>query len=154
MKCEQQQENISQLLDGEFAREETAAVFRHLAECAECRSFFLSVQEVRHALLVDPGFPEDASWKDEDHASSAQQEDRLAVRGSVRLLRRTIPVPAPLVAAAAILVLVLSFLAAPRVGGPKVLEERERVVYVMTLPTVEVVGNPIMQPASSGEERQ
>lgn len=154
MNCEQYQEHISRLLDDELAREQTAAVFRHLAECAECRSFFFSVQEIRHALLADPGFPENILRSENHRALTARHEDRPAVRRSVRLLRRTVPVPAPLVAAAAIVVLILSFLAAPRVGGPEVLEERERVVYVMTLPTVEVVGNPVVQPGSSGEERQ
>lgn len=46
MKCQECQEQISQLLDNELLQDAMQPMFRHLGECGTCRMFFLSAKSI------------------------------------------------------------------------------------------------------------
>ncbi len=49
--CNEYQEQISAYIDNELADAETVKLFRHLGECAECRSMMHSMMQLRSALF-------------------------------------------------------------------------------------------------------
>ena len=50
MNCQEQQRRISALMDGELSALESGAVFRHLAECDGCRTFYHRLIALSNAL--------------------------------------------------------------------------------------------------------
>jgi anti-sigma factor RsiW len=56
-------ESIQELIDGTIGAIRRAELERHLAECAECRSFLADMKAVRHlADALDPLEPPDGVW--------------------------------------------------------------------------------------------
>jgi predicted anti-sigma-YlaC factor YlaD len=50
MNCNDHQQMISRLLDGEMSQSESTALFRHLSECSECRGFYHQLQTLEASL--------------------------------------------------------------------------------------------------------
>lgn len=53
MDCESRQEQVGSLIDGELGEHDQVALFRHLEECLDCRSFLHSMIRVRNAVRLD-----------------------------------------------------------------------------------------------------
>ena len=128
MACEQFQEQISALVDGELTQEDQSLLFAHLASCSACRQFLQEVLDVRGSfqMTVPPQAPADLDGRVFLRIQTAQ-----AIRGRswpMRALSRRIALPAPFAIAAGVLILV----------GALVFRSRSEIVYVSVLPTVEV----------------
>ncbi|MBO5555659.1 MAG: zf-HC2 domain-containing protein, partial [Oscillospiraceae bacterium] len=52
-RCEQMQERISRMLDGELSPEEQAEVREHIAGCAECAALYEAFSAVSDAIGQD-----------------------------------------------------------------------------------------------------
>ena len=52
MKCQECQEQISQLLDNELLTTMLQPMFQHLAECGACRNFFLQTKTIHHDVKM------------------------------------------------------------------------------------------------------
>jgi anti-sigma factor RsiW len=50
MNCEQYQENISQLIDGELDSVAESNLFQHMSTCEACRVFFKNLLKLNHEL--------------------------------------------------------------------------------------------------------
>lgn len=50
MNCNDHQQLISRLLDGELSQSESTALFRHLSECSECCGFYHQLQTLNASL--------------------------------------------------------------------------------------------------------
>lgn len=145
MDCEARQEQLGALLDGEAAAADLSALFRHVGECADCRSYFDTLTRLRGAAardrdLLAPGA--DDLLLPLPRRAAARGRFR---SGAGRWLRRPaagwrLPVPAAL-AAAVILLLGGALLgarwAAVR-GGAQGPAGRSSVVVVCSLPEVVV----------------
>jgi anti-sigma factor RsiW len=141
MTCDDYQENVSQLLDGELLIGEEPALFRHLGDCDSCRTFLKAVLQLRHALLVSQ--PVRVSEK-ADHAIARRLGKAGAAmpdRGAVHIWRRRVSIRLPVAAVAAAFLITFSIVISSMVAPVSRPATAERVVYVMTLPTVDVVGH-------------
>lgn len=82
MNCEQVQEQISSMLDGELSEEERAFVMEHLTACPECRRVyeaFSSISDSLHILEdVPDGFTEDVMRHIHTETSTPKHGRRLA----------------------------------------------------------------------------
>lgn len=82
MNCEQVQEQISSMLDGELSEEERAFVMEHLTACPECRRVyeaFSSISDSLHILEdVPDGFTEDVMRHIHTETSAPKPRRRLA----------------------------------------------------------------------------
>ena len=160
MTCDERQEQLSRMVDGEPAAAEPGGLFGHLETCAECRAFLDALMRVRGAvredrarllreaeavLPADPPIPAPApaGWR----ASTAGPPGR-GLFGAV-------PIAAALGYAALVLALGIAIGAgiALRVGGPRppapavTSPERApaatRVVYVCAMPEIQVEATPL-----------
>jgi predicted anti-sigma-YlaC factor YlaD len=136
MECMVWEEHISTLVDRELNDTDASLLFAHLGQCVRCRKFYNHLAQLRERLQED-------AWQ----AASAHREpfieDRTA-RGKKQTSTRSSRWSGPLhisrtVAAVAVLMMVLlgsltMLLVIDR--GAQV--EPTRVIYVMSLPTVEV----------------
>jgi len=52
MNCEQYQEYISQLIDGELDNAYEASLFEHLGSCEQCRTFLKNILSLKNTLTV------------------------------------------------------------------------------------------------------
>ncbi len=59
MSHENIQEQISQFMDNELPKQQHRELFMHLAECEECREFFVEMKKIHDASnkLIDERFP-------------------------------------------------------------------------------------------------
>jgi anti-sigma factor RsiW len=130
MECNEFEQRISRLRDGELPQEESAEVFRHLAECGECRSFFHQLQALDRAL----------------NDVAVAVPDATAVRASAfpvavpsrRLWERRVALRLPV---AAILLCVIIAGVVALLPGSNLFHEPQA-IYVTKLPTVVVEATP------------
>lgn len=82
MNHENIQQQISQFMDNELPKEQHREMFMHLAECEECREFFVESKKIHDAVhtLVDEPFPAEMDRKfsvlrlgNGDHPYAAQK---------------------------------------------------------------------------------
>lgn len=82
MNCEQIQEQISSMLDGELSEEDRAFVMEHLTTCPECRRVyeaFSAISDSLHILDdVPDGFTEDVMHRIHTEAKAPRHRNRLA----------------------------------------------------------------------------
>jgi predicted anti-sigma-YlaC factor YlaD len=72
MNCNDHQQLISRLLDGEMLPEESMHLFRHLSECSECRGFYHQLRTLNASLdQIEEHLPKPmGTWKDSPHFRS------------------------------------------------------------------------------------
>ena len=144
MKCEEYEEQISELLDQELDDGRSRNLFAHLSGCEACRGFFDSVQKLREtlrdsALTSHQGVEE---WRAHHHPARTEFPmvgDKLRV---TRLFRKRYSISV----AATILLLFAAIGGTALVSSsfrpaPRVVERRvQETVYVLQLPQVEIKG--------------
>lgn len=141
MTCDDHQEKVSQFLDSELPVDEERQLFRHLGECDSCRRFLATVVRMRHTLLcVRPVRV--------DERVDRALERRLRTGGASmperpprRLWRGKVSVRLPVAAVLAALLIAASMFVGTMITPAHRPTSAERVVYVRTLPTVDVVGH-------------
>jgi len=146
MTCENSQENLSAMVDGELPDKDLAPTLAHTATCSQCRGF-LTVLTRQPALLrsaspgsVPPGLDrrvDELARFDGSRPQGAPQEMFW------HMLTARIRVPAPVAFGAAVLLVGLITLSAV---AWRALQREEaqatRVVYMMEFPPVEVIASP------------
>ena len=142
MNCEEYQMLIGEYLDGEVRNGRVTALFRHLSECADCRSMFTASVAFKKSLkdIPEPPVPSSLDRRIEAIGSvsvARQHGDRKAI--SI-LWRRAVRVPVPVVMLVVIMTAVLSFLIVqkPAATIPVLKSSELQYVYIMELPPVEV----------------
>jgi predicted anti-sigma-YlaC factor YlaD len=136
MNCEERQLAISTMIDNECPEAELQEVFTHLSTCASCRRFYREAMELRTRLHRER-MPAVSSSLDARVLGHAQEPKILQLP---LWLTSRVAVPAPLAAAALLLIILGTFsLLTQRPMSNSSLAQQE-VVYVPTLPTVEVEG--------------
>lgn len=144
MKCEEYEEQISELMDRELDSRRSRELFAHLGGCEACRGFFDSVQQLRESLLDSALTGNVATGEKRIHDYRPGKSifvigDKLPAR---RLLQKrfSISVTAAILFLCVIIggtaVVSNSFLPEPRVVERRVQET----VYVLQLPQVEING--------------
>jgi predicted anti-sigma-YlaC factor YlaD len=136
MNCDERQLAISMMIDNECAEEELQGLFAHLGACPSCRQFYRESMNLRtrlHRQCV-PSVPASVDAHVLSHI-----RDRKILRMPSWLTSRIL-IPAPLAAAALILIILGTFaFLKQRATHPSSFAEHE-IVYVTTLPVVEVEG--------------
>ena len=128
MTCHTFESDISKLLDNELPEDRQGATFSHLTSCVSCREFFHTSRFVRRHLEDMPAYPEKL-----DQIVLHAPGDR-TVRKPIFSRRILVPLPA---AAAVLLVLALSIFFTVD-AYDDVRSVTENVIYVPTLPEVQV----------------
>lgn len=144
MKCDEYQEQVSALIDNELADKESELLFTHLSECAACRATLRSELELRATLREDvpPLAPRELDERVLSNVSRAERKPKAPRMMRRAVWQRTVSMPWPIAAAIAALFLI-GGLAVTSIWSPfdkLPAEPQVRVVYVTTLPTVEVHG--------------
>ncbi|HTY37755.1 MAG TPA: zf-HC2 domain-containing protein [Bacteroidota bacterium] len=140
MNCDQVQVMLGPLMDNELTDAEAEGVYRHLGTCIQCRGIVRSHLEVRAALLEDPQ-PQAPPELDARIMNAVGTPVPRSIAGSIMrasLWRRHIAIPLPVAAIIAGLFFFGS-LALSSVWSPFA-KPQVRIVYITTLPTVEVQG--------------
>jgi len=150
MTCEDSQENLSAMMDGELAEEDLDSTLAHASACADCRQF-LSVITRQPALLrgTSPdGVPRRLDRRVSDLARlDAPRTVRVPLQAVWDMLkaRVRIPVPVAIGTAGLLLGLVIFSAAAWRTLHTKD-SQATRVVYMMEFPPVEVFADTPASP--------
>lgn len=135
--CEDYQALISAYIDDEASAEETAAMFRHLGACDECRTF------LRSAIRLDSLMQQHAPERE-----PAQPPMRIP------FVKRKFSLSLPAAAAAAAwlvvsaAIIIFSIIHPPSPAG----KPQTEYVYVASLPIVDVVAAPPHETRSNGGE--
>jgi len=149
MNCAAYHDDVSRYIDRELDESRTALLFAHLAGCTGCREFLGSMMGLRSTLhrLPTPSVP--ATLDRRIHAIRPGRQkitplliDRVHAWWNRRLL---IPVPALAVTALLILSAVLVSFSLWQSARHSPAPELQ-VMYIMSLPTVEVEGFAPAQP--------
>ena len=144
MNCERYQEFVSQFADGELQGAGESEMFAHLRGCATCRAFFRTAMQVRLSVVRDTStvVPEslDSRVNLIDDRSPARQP--AALLRWKELFTRRLLVPAPVFAAAIILLVVSlgAFVATLTIRSEERAQMASGANYIMLLPEVEVRG--------------
>lgn len=138
--CDRYEEAMSAYVDGELEDTAGAELFAHLGTCASCRRSYATFSVIRQHFSSAPA-PEVPGSLDRRihrlHAAPAARVSRLRTIWSQRL---TVPAPAfalvLLIASVTILASLLWLRTTPTPAG------EQQVMYIMSMPTVEVEGVP------------
>jgi len=134
MNCEQYQEYISQFIDYELDGINESSLFQHLSSCDECRGFLKETMSLRSELLNKQAaiVPESLNRKIlANIIKPTSQSFEWVKRGRVISLR----------AFGFVLALtILTSVALTSLFYHSAVDSQKTVVYVPTLPTVEVLG--------------
>jgi anti-sigma factor RsiW len=134
MECEDFEERVSALIDDECPEAELAGVFAHLGTCPSCLRFYRESMALR-ARLGRERIPAVRRSVDARILTHVIGRKIIRVPGWVR---SRVPVPVPLAAAAVLLVLLGAWSILARIpAGGRAATDTE-IVYVTTLPVVEV----------------
>jgi predicted anti-sigma-YlaC factor YlaD len=139
MNCDQHQEEMSRMMDGQESGAVLPGLFRHLSECEECRRFYAAARAVERTPATPVVFPVRI-----DHAVYARVRRNPELPGPAfagwwsGFFRRRIPVPAAAVVAVAVVMLAMGLYAVRGTG--RYLPAEASVVFVPTLPEVRVEG--------------
>ncbi len=138
MTCAEFQSDISRLLDNELPDERQVATFSHLTACASCREFFKSSRFIRRHLDDLPVYPTDLDIRIQTAAARHRRTAAHPPSHSHRraFLGRSVRVPLPAVAAILLALGTSLFFAVDAATTAR--PQEERVIYVPTLPEVEV----------------
>jgi predicted anti-sigma-YlaC factor YlaD len=140
MNCEQYQEQISQFIDSELESVNEPRLFHHLSACDECRGFLKETMSLRSELLntQSPTVPEQLkrnilakivtasiSFRPKSHSFEWLRQSRMI---SLRIV------------GLALVITILASVALTSLWYRSNIVTNETVVYVPTLPVVEVRG--------------
>ncbi len=167
MICPQKEELLNQFIDGELDLSNQVDLFKHLAECSECRAFVdaaVRMREIRRKEQIP--FPPDI----DERVFSHLPQTRVMVRSqrgpatvSPGFWRRRFAVPLPL--AAAFLAITIFF--GVMIGRLLVLNSGEKgsaeeklsatarpatVIMIYSVPPVEIVGNASVKKINHTEQ--
>lgn len=136
MDCRAWEERTSALVDYEVSDQEASSVFAHLAECASCRRFHRNVLLIQRDLVQSPeAFPtapeREVDEVQQDATGLYPAPTRMGHATVIRMPRRLV------LSAAALIMLLAGSTAALLIQGP-VRSASERIIFVGSLPTVEV----------------
>jgi anti-sigma factor RsiW len=138
--CDRFEKAMSAYIDGELDDAAGAEMFAHLGACASCRGSFSAMSSIRShfASAPAPEIPERLDRRIHRlHAAPAARVSRLRTIWSQRL---TVPAPAfalaLLIASVTILVSLVWLKTAPSPAS------EQQVMYIMSMPAVEVEGVP------------
>lgn len=148
MNCESRQEQVGILIDGELGESDQVALFRHLEECLECRSFLHSMIRVRNAVRLD----REEILAIADEALPASIRPEVVRRSPTRhrwheILTGRLRLPAPVAVGLGVALLLCGAVLGARIAstlGPGQHADgsgtnRSTVIVVCSLPEVEVV---------------
>jgi hypothetical protein len=123
MTCDEYQEQVSQYIDGELDDKESGALFKHLSTCGECRSFLRSTLELRSKI-------HDEMLMEREGKRVGMKRGRFFDGKSLR--------PAVVISFLIMIIAATAFITTS-------LKTRTEVIYVTSLPTVEVQGISVIK---------
>ncbi len=138
MGCNEYEEQVSQYIDGELGDEHSGTLFKHLGTCAECRSFLRSTLELR-SKIHDEMLIEREMQEEIVRTKSAGSAIRPA------LLGRRISLSPAVALSILVLVVMITTLVVGSVGEQTSIGSSREVVYVTSLPTIEVQGFSVIE---------
>ncbi len=145
-ECMRQQLAISEWMDEELGAHEVSAMFLHLAECEECRSFWKNAAAAERKLL-ESGKVGGSEKLDELIGSigrTSGMRDRAPERrnGEIRVTsHEQVHFPYPIAAIVAILAISLGFVIGSGLNSGGTAGKGEpQVIYVSVLPSLTVTG--------------
>jgi len=136
MKCDEIQEQASQYIDGELGDADAGELFAHLGTCLQCRVFLRGSLELR-SKIHDDILKTEASVTQKTKKLVGHQEH--AIRFALDKNRLSLSFAAAIGFVTVIVVATLLASLALRTSDPGDNPE-PKVVYLMSLPTVEVQG--------------
>lgn len=145
MTCDEHQELISELIDGELRDGETAGLFSHLGTCRQCRASLGMMMSLRRSLVKMPQ-PDVRPVLDTRVLEILQRHPRTRVQKRLlleRLWQNRIRLPFPALATLVFIALFSSaalLLSSLRMKEPTQ-QTSPRVVYLIGLEPVEVQGS-------------
>jgi anti-sigma factor RsiW len=155
MTCIEVQQQISAFVDGQLREEESAPVFGHIGQCAECRGFLLASVRMQAmiAKIPPPAVPThlDARVLNIPLAANRAARPRGTRVPRTSLWRQRLHVPVPALAAGLAMVILTAALSLWLWFGP-LREPKLEVVYVFGMPQIEVYGTSAANPP--GERKQ
>jgi len=136
MDCRTWEERTSALVDYEVSDQEASFIFAHLAECASCRRFHRNVLLIQRDLVQSPeSFPtmpeHKADGPQRDATGLSAVPTRMGHAAAIRVPRR-------LALSAAALIMILAGSTATLLFQGPLGSASERIIFVGSLPTVEV----------------
>jgi len=151
MKHDEYRELVSEYIDGEMRESDAEGLFRHLSTCGECRDFLKDSLELRSKILdevllarttvtepfetITTALSVQGTKKSTENVASGKRRSFASRRINVSFA--TALGLTSLIVIATLLISTVFWLRGPAAS------QEERVVYVMSLPTVEVQGaNP------------
>jgi len=140
MNCEQYQENVSQFIDGELDNASELSLFQHLGECDKCRGFLKDTMNLHTELLSEQVVivPELLDRKILSN-SIASSSNIKRINYSFEWIKRGRMISLRAVGFALALA-ILTSVAFTSLWYRSNVASNETVVYMPTLPTVEVHG--------------
>lgn len=141
MTCDDHQEKVSQFLDNELPVDEERQLFRHLGGCDSCRGFLATVVQTRHMLLCARPVRSDERVDRALERRLRTGETFMPEHPARRLWGERISLRLPVAAVLAALLIAASMFVGTTITPAHQPISAERVVYVTTLPTVDVVGH-------------
>jgi anti-sigma factor RsiW len=143
MNCTVYHEDMSRYIDRDLDEGRTASLFGHLAGCEQCRAFLGSLMELRSALhrLPPPGVPATLDRRIRNIRPGRRRSVPVLFDRISYWWNRRLPVPVPALAGTALFLLTAALVSfalwqsARRTPAPEL-----QVMYIMSLPTVDVEG--------------
>lgn len=138
--CEQYEETMSAYIDGQADDAAGAELFAHMGTCPACRQTFAAMGSIRPRLAA-AATPEVPLRLDRRirrlHAAPAARVSRLR-----EIWTRRLTIPAPAFALALLIISMTLLASAVWLKGRPVPAEEQQVMYIMSMPAVEVEGVP------------
>lgn len=138
--CEQYEETMSAYIDGQADDTAGAELFAHMGTCPACRQTFAAMGSIRPRLAA-AATPEVPLRLDRRirrlHAAPAARVSRLR-----EIWTRRLTIPAPAFALALLIISMTLLASAVWLKGRPVPAEEQQVMYIMSMPAVEVEGVP------------
>jgi len=140
--CDEFMEQISAIVDLELSDDETSTALTHMGTCEPCRAFFNHTLKMRHAIAEEADVEVPVSLV--DRIQAVRQRKGIIVKFPIttirEFLKRRIVIPAPALVLATIVLIAGGFLfSSLRQSKEAVaIAPPGEIVYVMTLPEIEV----------------
>jgi len=147
MKCNECQENLSAIIDGEIAASLIPATLAHAGTCRECQQFLVAMQEGRAQLRaaapreVPPALVATPDWRMRESRAPLT----LSLIEKIReTLNRHLQVPVPLAASIALFCMLVAASATYWWLGStrSTVQQEPTIVYMLELPPIEVHTTP------------
>lgn len=138
--CEQCEETMSTFIDGEAGDTAVAELFAHMGTCPACRQTFTAMSAIRPRMAAAAAqeVPVRLDRRIRRlHAAPAAQVSRLR-----EVWTRRLTIPAPAFALALLIISVTILASVLWLRGTPAPPEQQQVMYIMSMPAVEVEGVP------------